>query len=76
MPDGLQKNLQVVAAEWGDWLGRMKVGLSRFHRGTWNPLEQENYLHLIVNLLEETIDALPRTITYSLIVGVIVWCLV
>jgi len=76
MPDGILKNLDVVRNEWEDWWQRMKEGSARFKEGTFDPREKENYLHLSVNMLEETIDALPRTITYALILGGIAWLVI
>lgn len=67
MADGLLKNFEVVGTELKGWYRAMRdEHLPRFKTGTWR-LGKQNYLHLLVNVLDESIEALHRTLTYALI---------
>lgn len=70
MSDGLLKNFSVVTDELKDWWYDMrKDHLPRFRQSTlkfWGAHRKRNIIHLAVNVVTETIRALPRTITYAL----------
>lgn len=81
MSDGLLKNFEVVTDEWQDWWHSMrKDHLPRFRHSTlkWTGEHRKrNVIHLLVNVVTETIRALPRTLTYGLMMWggleVILW---
>jgi len=66
--DGAAKNLEVLKAEWSLWFSEMKKGLARFKDASLKFRDKNNVFHLIVNLIEETYDSLPRTFTYITII--------
>lgn len=62
--DKLKRNLSVLQAEWKLWRDQMKAGVKRFNNATLDPGSKSNVFHLVTNLIEETYDSLPRTLTY------------
>jgi hypothetical protein len=48
----------------------MKQGIKRFREPSLKPGNKNNVFHLVVNLIEETYDCLPRNFTYLTVVGV------
>ena len=63
MADGIMKNLGVVGGELSEWADQMKLGIARF-KDVSIRLDKTNVLHLLQNLVTETIRALPRTLGY------------
>ena len=66
MSDGIKKNWEVVRAEIRDWLGQMRLGTERFKTASLR-FDNTNVFHLIMNLIEETFDRLPRTLAYGFV---------
>jgi hypothetical protein len=68
--DGVLKNFQVVGEELKHWVFVMKKEhLPRFKEATLRfdgKHRKNNIVHLLFNLLTETVRALPRTISYCL----------
>lgn len=71
--DGMAKNLEVLKAEWWNWQFQMKAGISRFRGATLDQSSKSNVFHLLTNMIEETYDCLPRTLTYLTILGLVGW---
>ena len=73
--DGFLKNIEVVFGEWEDWKDRMADTNRRMKTGSWR-LGKTWYLHIAINYIEETNDALPRTYTYIqllVLLGGLIW---
>ena len=71
MSNGIKKNVKVVLNELKHWWFCMRMEhLPRFKEATlrWRgQYAKRNIVHLLFNLLTETVRALPRTISYSLV---------
>lgn len=66
--DGLAKNVEVVVNELKDWWFDMEaLHLPRFRKASMKIGDKSFILHLVLNLITETIRALPRTLTYALV---------
>lgn len=68
--DGPARNLAKVQMELRDWADEMQSGIARFKHANLKWGDKSNVWHLIVNLIEETFDTLPRTMTYAFIAWV------
>jgi hypothetical protein len=69
--NGIQKNWQVVRAEWQDFAREQKRNLSRLKKPSIDPRNREHFVpHVLVAIIEETYDQLPRTLTYLTVIGV------
>lgn len=74
--DRLGKNLDVVKGEWKAWAREMKSLGRRLSRPSLNPANREHFVpHVLVAVVEETYDQLPRNLTYLTVVGVPLWLL-
>ena len=69
--DGIFKNFSVVGDEFRHWWYVMKEEhLPRFKKADLR-FGKNNVAHLLVNLLTETVRAMPRTVTYSILTYVV-----
>ena len=69
--NGIEKNWQVGRAEWADFAIEQKRNLSRLKKPSLDPRNREHFVpHVLVAMIEETYDQLPRTLTYLTVVGV------
>jgi len=65
--NGILKNFSVIGDEFRHWWYAMKKEhLPRFKEASLRS-GKNNVVHLLVNLLTETVRAMPRTVTYSLL---------
>jgi len=67
MANGLKKNLQVVQHEIADWRALMPQHI----RALRDANGIGGKLHKAVNLVTESVRLLPRTLTYSLLIFVV-----
>lgn len=69
--NGIQKNWQVVREEWADFTREQGRNLSRLKKPSLDPRNREHFVpHVLVAMIEETYDQLPRTLTYMTVVGI------
>jgi len=68
--DGMAKNMEVVLAELKAWRSEMAMGFYRL-KGASLSRGKTNVFHVLTNLLEETFDKLPRTLTYLTILSLL-----
>jgi len=65
--DGILKNFSVVGNEFRHWWYVMRdEHLPRFKEANLR-FGKNNVIHLLTNLLTETVRAMPRTVTYSIL---------
>lgn len=63
--NGIQKNWQVVREEWADFTREQGRNLRRLKKPSLDPRNREHFVpHVLVAMIEETYDQLPRTLTY------------
>lgn len=68
-------NFKRVREEYAAWKKGMAQTFARFEYGTWNMKEKENYPHLAMAVIVDTVRLMPRTISYALVFLAVVWLL-
>lgn len=61
-------NFKRVREEYAAWKKGMAQTFARFEYGTWNLKEKENYPHLAMAVVVDTVRLMPRTVSYTLVV--------